>query len=87
MNKQGRKAIEKALEVLRGMDLESVESDVETLSEEEGEKFENLSDGLKAGEKGQAIEEAKDALESAKESITEAKNAIEEAINRLESIV
>ena len=45
--------------------LEGLRSAVEDLASEEQEKFDNMSDGLQASSRGEAIQEAIDELESA----------------------
>lgn len=66
MNDQGRKQIAKWKSAL-----EDIKGEVETLAEEEREKFDNLSEGLQQAERGQALETAADNLDSIVESMDE----------------
>jgi hypothetical protein len=53
MNDKGRKLIAKWIQAL-----EDIQSEMETMVEEEQEKFDNLSEGLQQAESGQAMEAA-----------------------------
>jgi hypothetical protein len=74
MNKDDRKELESALDMLR-----EAHQIIETLAEQEREKYDNMPEGLQNGERGQAISEAADALE-------ESSGHLDDAINRLEEI-
>jgi chromosome segregation ATPase len=101
-------ALKAKLEALLNVDaIEEFKGDVDNLAEQVGqlttdeeEKFENLSDGLKQSEKGQAIETAANALsevfeqlegiagelDSAMGSMNNAINALDEANNALDEV-
>lgn len=86
MDKKGRAAISKLhkeLDEAKGV-IEDIKNEVETMHGEEEGKFENLSEGLQQGERGQAIEAARDALDEANNSLDEAITAIEEALSKLD---
>ena len=71
MNKSQRKEIDKIileLETLREQ-MDDIKSRIETLKDEEQEKFDNLTEALQQNEKGQAIEAATNALETAFDAI------------------
>jgi hypothetical protein len=53
MNDKGRKLIAKWIQAL-----EDIKGEMETMAEEEQEKFDNLSEGLQQAESGQMIEAA-----------------------------
>ena len=75
MNKTQRKQLSVILTVLEG-----VKADLEMMSEEEQEKFDDLTEGLQASEKGQAMEDAARELQSAADSIDEVTSSIETAM-------
>lgn len=66
MNNERRKEIERAIALTQ-----EAASILETARDEEHEAFDNLSVGLQASERGQAIEEAVSALGSAVDSLNE----------------
>jgi len=59
-------------------------SEVRDAADAEQEKFDNLSDGLKASENGQRIEAAAEALSNAADEIEAAGNSLDEAIGHLQ---
>lgn len=59
MNKARRQSLAKAAELLR----EALEI-IEAARDEEHEAFDNLPEGLQAGERGEAMQEAADALDT-----------------------
>lgn len=69
MNAQNRRDLEKALELI-----EEGKSIIESIKDEEQEKFDNLSDGLQQSEKVERFEENVSNLESA---ITDLEGAID----------
>lgn len=83
MNQEQRKQVEEVTEALTGLHsaLQEHATVIRSLAEDEGEKFDNLSDGLKAAESGQAIEAAAETLTAMADSIDEALESIEEAMN------
>lgn len=58
MNKQGRDRLARAATMI-----DEAKSIIEAVAEEEQEKFDNLSEGLQASERGQKMEEAASTLE------------------------
>jgi hypothetical protein len=64
--------------------MDEIVSTVNTLADEEREKFDNMPEGLQAGDKGQAIQEAADTLESAVSDMDDAINGVENAIANIE---
>lgn len=74
MNKEDRKAVERIVG-----ELNSLKDEIEELRSQEQDKFDNMSEGLQAGDTGQAIEAAATALENAH-------SAIDEAVGELEGI-
>lgn len=61
--------------------LSAVRDNIEAMAEEEQEKFDNLSAGLQASERGQAMESAATALQEAVEHLCSTINSIDEACN------
>lgn len=57
--------------------LENIKNDVESIRDEEQDKFDNLTEGLQQSEKGQAIEAAVTELESAQQALDEYYDAFE----------
>lgn len=51
--------------------LEDARTEIETIKDDEQEKFDNMPDGLQQGEKGQAIEEAVGTLDDAIATLNE----------------
>jgi prefoldin subunit 5 len=86
MNAQQRKAIgeihAKVAELLSG--LETLQSQIEDQASDEREKFDNMTEGLQAGERGQAIEASADKLESASSAVESAVSSLEEALEALD---
>lgn len=72
MNKNDRKQLAKALDLL-----EEAKSIIENIKDEEATKFDNLSEGLQASEKGQKFEADADTLDAAVTSIDEAIDGIQ----------
>jgi acyl-CoA reductase-like NAD-dependent aldehyde dehydrogenase len=56
---------------------------VKDAADAEREKFDNMSDGLQASERGQKIEAAADALDEAADKISEAIDALQEAVGNI----
>lgn len=59
--------------------LEQLSSDIESIRDEEQEKYDNMPEGLQSGEKGEAMQSAVDALTSAIDAASEVQNYLEEA--------
>ncbi len=78
MNKARRAELDKVLAILNVIDIGEALGILEEAEGEERDGFENLSEGLQASERGQAME-ACDTLGSAQESLNEAVAKIEEA--------
>jgi hypothetical protein len=90
MNNKQRKELATQLAALRPfldtLDFSLIENTkdfVIGMAEEEDEKFNNLTEGLQNGEKGQAIEEAKNVLEDIAEALAEAHQALEALSEKL----
>lgn len=74
MNAKDRKTANEHISTLEGM-----HAALEELAGNEREKFDNMSEGLQASERGQAIEAAADELENAVNAIQEAIDALNNA--------
>lgn len=87
MNKADRKVVSDAVSQLEELKakIENIGVDVRALADAEQEKFDNMSEGLQQGERGQAIEEAAGALSEAADAL-ESGNVDEalEALGRIE---
>jgi hypothetical protein len=75
MNKNDRKELEKALDLLG-----EAQEIIDDIKDGEQEKFDNLSEGLQQSEKGQKFEETISFLEDAWNSIDEAVGSVNETI-------
>ena len=85
MNRARRKAIANLidrLDTLKGV-ADEIRSDLETIKDEERDGFENLSEGFKEGDRGQAMEAAADALEEAVGAMDEIGDSIDQAVENL----
>ncbi len=71
MNKENRKELERAINLI-----EEAKLIVEQIKDEEQEKFDNLSEGLQASEKGQKFEETVETLDTAFSQLEEAIDGI-----------
>lgn len=58
--------------------LEAIKSEVETLRDEEQDKFDNMPDSLQGSEKGERFQAHIDSLASAFDSLEEAANSLQE---------
>ncbi len=65
MNKEQRKKLDEMIQKV-----EDIASELETMADEEQDKLDNMPDGLRDGERGQAIEEAEGNLRDAYESLS-----------------
>lgn len=75
MNSQNRKDLQKAVDLIN-----EANSIIETIRDEEQEKFDNLSEGLQASERGQAFEENADNLDSVFSDLENAIDSINDLI-------
>jgi len=75
MNKQRRKALEKALEML-----DEAYSVIENVRDEEQEAFDNMPEGLQASERGEQMEEYISILEDATYNIDDIRDQITEIV-------
>ena len=73
MNKEDRKSLRHIVELL-----EEALSGLEEMAETEGEKFDNMPEGLQEGERGQAIYEAAECLEEQAGSLQDIIDALGE---------
>lgn len=85
MNVRDRKEAER---IAAGLDkllseLEELRNAARQLADDEQEKFDNMSEGLQAGERGQAIEEAAANLSSYADEIDTVYDSLEEAAGNL----
>ncbi len=76
MNAKDRKQIQLIIDKIG-----ELKQEIESLKESEQEKYDNLSEGLQATERGQKLEEGVDQLESCCSSLEEAEEYLQEAIN------
>lgn len=88
MNASDRKAIAKLGEEIAALwsKLDDCKSELETLKDDEQEKFDNMSDGLQQGERGQAIEEAAGQLSEAFDALETAVSSAEECVGMLNNL-
>ena len=75
MNRTQRDLLAKTTQAIADM-----ASIVESMRDEETDKYENLSEGLQASEKGQALEEAAEALSNAHSCLEDAIAYLEELL-------
>ena len=73
MNAQGRKEIAKYIAVL-----EEIKNKLETMRDEEENKFDNMPEGLQDSERGEAMQEAMEQLEMACDSLDEVISDLQE---------
>lgn len=78
MNKQRRKSINPLI-----AQLEDIQSQIESLRNEEQEYLDNMPEGLAAGETGEAAQAAIDALETAQSATEDTLTSIAEALDAL----
>ena len=67
MNKQGRKTLDRLhdeLSTLKGK-FEDIKSELETLRDEEQDKYDNMPESLQSGDRGETLQATIDNLESA----------------------
>lgn len=74
MNKDRRKQLAEIAELLG-----ELQERISVLKDEEEEGFDNLPESLQQGERGQAMEAAKEQMESAMSAIEEAVGCLQEA--------
>jgi polyhydroxyalkanoate synthesis regulator phasin len=74
MNNKRRESITKLIG-----QIDDLKSQIETLTEEEQDAYDNMPESLQGGDKGDAAQAAIDALESAVSSLEEAVGSLEEA--------
>jgi hypothetical protein len=85
VNKATRKALDEVIGMLNAIDIDGIEQILTDIQAEEQDKFDNLSEGLQAADRGLAIEEAANSLMSAIDNVADVRSAIEEAIGSIES--
>ena len=87
MNKARRKTIAELRERLDALKAQAddLESEIETIRDEEQEYFDNMPESLQGGDKGQAAEEAVSHLDTALDAIQEVVSQAEAASDALES--
>lgn len=77
MNKKQRERLERAASLIS-----EAKEIIEQIRDEEQEKFENLSEGLQASEKGQALEENSSSLDGANDELSNVLETIEEVTSK-----
>lgn len=77
MNKDGRKEIDRAIELIR-----EGEQIVRDIADDEQCKFENLSEGLQASDSGARLEAFGMELEEAAEEVSAAAEAVSQAMEQ-----
>lgn len=89
MNQETRKATHALIAKLADLkeEVEAQRETLESLAEDEREKFDNLSEGLQASEKGEAIDQAANNLEEAYITLESAVDSIDETIATLEATI
>lgn len=75
MNAQGRKEIAKYIATL-----EEIKDKLESMQEDEQDKFDNMPEGLQESERGEAMQEAIDAIETACGSLDDAIDTLQEIV-------
>lgn len=65
-------------------ELENLESDVESIQDEEIEYRDNMPENLQGSEKYEVADSACDSLESAKDTLSDMKDSIDEIVSSLE---
>ena len=75
MNKDDRKQLEKAIELM-----EEAKGILEEIGSGEREKYENMSENLQGSEKGQKFEEDANELDEAAESLGEVIDKVQERL-------
>ena len=73
MNAQGRKEIAKYI-----ASLEEIKDKLDSMMDEEQDKFDNMPEGLQESERGEAMQEAIKQLETACDNLDEVISALEE---------
>lgn len=87
MNNERRKEIAKLAEQLSEFTgkLDDIKSEIENFAQEEQEKYDNLSEGLQASERGQSYEAAATALQEAVSNVETIISELEAALYNLET--
>lgn len=86
MNQAQRKLIANIVAKLNDLkeEVQSLTGEIQSIADDEQEKYDNMPEGLQGGDKGSAIQNAADALTAAAESAGDGN--IQEAIDSLEGI-
>ncbi len=86
MNKQQRKQIDALLQKIAEAKskLDGVTGQIEEMRDAEREKYDNMSESLQSGEKGEAIDAAANALDEAATSAQEVDDALENVESKLD---
>ena len=74
MNAQGRKEIAKYI-----ASLEEIKDKLDSMKDEEQDKFDNMPEGLQESERGEAMQEAIEQLETVCDNLDEVISALEES--------
>lgn len=88
MNAARRKTIEENKTRLEKLwdELDEIKGNIETAKDEEREYYDNMPEGLQAGDKGTTADEHATALETASSALDEAATQIADALSELENI-
>jgi len=78
MNNARRKVIQEALKLLDIGTLEQIKSDIENAQSEEQDFYDNMPEGIQAGDKGEKAQAAIDALGEIMDSLDTAIEALQE---------
>lgn len=76
MNKADRAELQKAINLI-----EEAKAIVESIGEQEQEKFDNLTEGLQASERGQKFEESASTLADIVSNLDDAISSIDDSMN------
>ena len=82
MNAERRKRLQETMARLNeALQSEDAIADIIAVADEEQEAFENLSENLQAGEKGQKMEETASRLREAAEALEQARDDLDTAVS------
>lgn len=89
MNKERRKALSDAIDALEKAKekIEEAISTVETCREEEQDSYDNLPEGVQAGERGDVMSENVNSLDEALSNIEDMPDIIDETINSIQEAI
>lgn len=87
MNKPRRKEIEKIEAQIASLKSTAtqIKAEIESVRADEDEAFENLSENLQQGDKGEAMQTASSNLEESEQQLDDIESSCDEAIRNLEA--